>query len=345
MLAREEGWVDRLRGGTDEGDSRPMLHVPARPIPVPTSVSAPAQAMLSLGIVGPESKWAAPDDAEGWKRLIAEREAAVMAMSGLGGEFSGAEVEEEDLGGFVVFKITPEDVSPRDRRVYLDLHGGGFIQDGGAIACSRAVGTAKNLQARVWSVDYRMPPDHPFPTTVDDCVAAYRRLLDELQPEEIVIGGASAGGNLAAASILKARDQGLPVPAACAMMSPATDLTESGDTWNTNEGVDTVMRGSFMPCAVLYAGGHDLRDPYLSPVYGDFTKGFPPTILTSGTRDKLLSDTVRFHRGLRAAGIEAELHIWEAAGHAMFLGRTPEDAERAGEVKRFVHEHWPVAVS
>ncbi len=79
-----------------------MLHVAARDIPVPTSVSAQAQAMLSLGIVGPESKWAAADDAEGWKRLIAEREAAVMAMSGMGGEFSGAEVEEEDLGGLAV---------------------------------------------------------------------------------------------------------------------------------------------------------------------------------------------------------------------------------------------------
>ena len=80
------------------------------------------------------------------------------------------------------------------------------------------------------------------------------------------------------------------------MTSPCTDLTEDGDTWSTNEGVDTVMRGSFLPCFELYAGGHDLRDPYLSPVYGDFTRGFPPTILSSGTRDKLLSDTVRFHR-------------------------------------------------
>ena len=80
--------MDRVAGGTAEGHSAPMLHVAARDIPVPTSVSAQAQAMLSLGIVGPESQWAAADDAEGWKRLIAEREAAVMAMSGMvGGEF------------------------------------------------------------------------------------------------------------------------------------------------------------------------------------------------------------------------------------------------------------------
>jgi epsilon-lactone hydrolase len=322
-------------------DSDAMLHVPVRNIPVPSSVSAEAQAMLAMGMVGPEPEWFGVElDREGWRRLVAEREAAVMAMSGMGGAYSGAEVEEEDLGGFAVFKIRPESVSPDDRRVYLDLHGGGFIQDGGAIACSRAVGTAKSLDARVWSVDYRMPPDYPFPTTVDDCVAGYRRLLEERRPEEVIIGGASAGGNLAAATILKARDEGLPLPAACVMISPCSDLTESGDTWNTNEGVDTVMRGSFMPCFQLYAADHDLRNPYVSPVFGDFTLGFPPTILTSGTRDKLLSDTVRFHRALRAAGGEAELHVWEAFGHAGFLGRAPEDGERAREVKRFVDEHW-----
>jgi acetyl esterase/lipase len=296
--------------------------------------------MLSMGVIGPESWWPSLDDTEGWRKLVAEREAAVMAMSGMGGAYSGAEVEEEDLGGFVVFKITPDGVPSDEPQVYLDLHGGGFIQDGGAIACSRAVATAKSLGATVWSVDYRMPPDFPFPTTVNDCVLGYHRLLEERRPAEIVVGGASAGGNLAAAMILKARDEGLPLPAACVMLSPATDLTESGDTWNTHEGIDTVLRGSFTACFELYAAGHDLRDPYISPVYGDLTKGFPPTLLTSGARDKLLSDTVRFHRVCRAAAIEAELHVWEAAGHAMFLGTTPEDAERAREVRRFVRENW-----
>ena len=277
--------------------------------------------------------------------MIADREAHVMAMSGTGGETSGADVEDENLGGFVVFKTTPDGVPPDDRRVDLDFHGGGFIQDGGAIACSRTVDTAKNLGVRVWSVDYRMPPDHPFPTGVEDGVTAYRRLLGERRSEEIILGGASAGANLAATTILKARDDGLPLPAACVMISPCSDLTQSGDTWNTNEGVDTVLRGSYTPCLPLYAGGHDPRNPYISPVYADLTEGFPPTILSSGTRDKLLSDTVRFHRALRAAGIETELHVFEAFGHAGFLGMAPEDAERDRENHRFVHEHWARAAS
>ncbi|ABW12635.1 Alpha/beta hydrolase fold-3 domain protein [Parafrankia sp. EAN1pec] len=321
--------------------AQPAMRVPEREIPVPPTVSPEGQAMLALGMVGPEPEWNGVElDAAGWKKLIAEREAAVIAMTGVGGAYVGAEVEEEDLGGFVVFKIRPDGVAVDDRRVYLDFHGGGFIQDGGQIACSRAVDEARRLGAAVWSVDYRMPPDHPFPAGVDDGVAAYRRLLEVRRPEEIVIGGSSAGGNLAAATILKARDGGLPLPAAAVLNTPCTDLTESSDSWWTNEGVDTVLRGGFKPAFELWAGGHDLRNPYISVVYADLTKGFPPTILTTGTRDRLLSDTVRFHRALLRAGMQAELHVWEAMGHAGFLGTSPEDAERAAEIRRFCAAHW-----
>ncbi|ADP82079.1 alpha/beta hydrolase [Pseudofrankia inefficax] len=330
---------------TDEG-SLPALRVPEREVPVPPTVSPEARAMLALGMVGPEPEWLGVElDAEGWKKLVAEREAAVIAMTGAGGEFVGATVEEEDLGGFVVYKIRPDGVPADDRRVFLDFHGGGFIQDGGQIACSRAVDFAKGLGATVWSVDYRMPPDHPFPTTVDDCVAGYRRLLDERRPEEVVIGGSSAGGNLAAACVLKGRDEGLPLPAAAVLNTPCTDLTESSDSWWTNEGVDTVLRGVFAPAFELYAGGHDLKIPYISVVYADLTQGFPPTILTTGTRDKLLSDTVRFHRALLRAGVEAELHVWEAMGHAGFLGMSPEDNERAAQIRLFCENHWASAVA
>ena len=95
-----------------------------------------------------------------------------------------------------------------------------------------------------------------------------------------------------------------------------------------------------VPAFLLYAGGRDLTDPYLSPVFGDFTKGFPPAILTTGTRDLLLSDTVRLHRALRAAGVPAELHVTEAGGHGGFFGMAPEDEEITREIRRFVDAHW-----
>jgi acetyl esterase/lipase len=154
------------------------------------------------------------------------------------------------------------------------------------------------------------------------------------------VGGGSAGGNLAAALILRARDQGLPLPAAAILLTPAVDFTHSGDTFETNFGVDTVIttRGGG---SEIYARGHDVTDPYLSPIFGDYSKGFPPTLLASGTRDLLLSNTVRLHRKLRAAGVIADLHVLEAAPHGFFLGGTPEDDDLHNEIRQFIDAHCP----
>jgi monoterpene epsilon-lactone hydrolase len=139
--------------------------------------------------------------------------------------------------------------------------------------------------------------------------------------------------------VLRARDEGLPLPAAVVFNTGAFDLTGSSDSWQTNEGLDNLLSNSGTACPELYAGGHDRRDPYISPLFGDLT-GFPPTILLTGTRDMLLSDNVRMHRALRAAGVDARLHVWEAAGHGGFLGMAPEDADRFAELRGFAEEHW-----
>ena len=166
---------------------------------------------------------------------------------------------------------------------------------------------------------------------------AYQALLEEAPADRIVVAGGSAGGNLAAALVVRARDEGLPLPAAVVLATPEIDLTESGDSFSTNLGIDSIL-GRLMPVNELYAAGHDLAHPYLSPLFADLT-GFPPTILTTGTRDLFLSNTVRMHRALRRAGVEAELHVLEAAPHGGFLGMAPEDAEIAAEVRRFI-DHW-----
>jgi acetyl esterase/lipase len=121
-------------------------------------------------------------------------------------------------------------------------------------------------------------------------------------------------------------------------MTPCVDLTEASDSLQTNLGLDPLIRRSAKPAFDLYGDRHDLTNPYLSPLFGDFTKGFPPTILTTGTRDMLLSDTVRMHRALRAAGIPAELHVTEAGGHGGFFGMAPEDEAIAGEIRRFIDD-------
>ena len=222
--------------------------------------------------------------------------------------------------------------------IYLDIHGGSLLMGGGKACEVMARRSAAQVQMQTWSVDYRMPPDHPYPAALDDVLAVYRGLLDVRAPEQIVVGGGSAGGNLAAALVLRARDEGLPLPGALILLTPEADLTESGDSFQTNLGIDNVLTESLADSIALYAGDHDLRHPYLSPLFGDLTAPFPPTFLQAGTRDLFLSNTVRMHRKLRAGGVDAHLHVFEAMPHGGFFG-APEDDELTDEIRRFLTSH------
>ena len=321
------------------GSSRRALHVPARDIPVPASVSAQAQAFLAQGLMK-TPPYPPVDDLDGWRKRIAETEEAMRYVYLERASRVAADVDETDVEGTRVYVVTPHGTPLDDRRVFLDIHGGALIQGGGDSCRLNGIATAGQVGARTWAVDYRMPPDHPYPAPLDDCVAAYQALLRDHHPGEVIVGGGSAGANLAAALILRARDEGLPLPAAAVLLTPELDLTESGDSFQVNAAVDIVGNTSLMPVNLLYAAGHDLTHPDLSPLFGDLTKGFPPTLLTAGTRDVFLSNAARMHRALRAAGVPAELHILEAAPHGGFFGTAPEDAEVDREVRRFVTSRW-----
>jgi acetyl esterase/lipase len=199
-----------------------------------------------------------------------------------------------------------------------------------------AVMRATATGCRVFGVDYRMPPAHPYPAPLDDCVGAYRHVLQTHAPSHVAVGGLSAGGNLAAATVLRARDEGLPLPAAAILLTPELDLTESGDTFRTNQTIDVALPDPLPEANALYAHGADLTHPYLSPLFGDYSRGYPPTFLQTGTRDLFLSNTVRMHRILLAAGRTAELHVWEAMPHAGFGGGAPEDFEVHQAIRAFL---------
>ena len=315
------------------------LEVPARSIPVPEHLSAEAAGVLSMEKMDlfpfPENQ----DDVDAWRSMIAGREELMAGFLRDLAEQLPVGVETSSIDGVTVYDILPDDTDPQDPRVFLDMHSGALITGGGDSCKGMGAMAAMRNGIRTWSVDYRMPPDHPYPAALDDCLTVYRALLGDHRPGHLVVGGSSAGGNLAAALVLRARDEGLQMPAVTVLSTPEVDLSESGDSFHTNLGVDSTLAGRLMPANLLYANGHDLTDPYLSPLFGDFTKGYSPTILTSGTRDLFLSNTVRMHRALRNAGIPAELHLIEAAPHGGFFGASPEDAEIGREIRRFIERH------
>ncbi len=237
------------------------------------------------------------------------------------------------------YVLTPTHASTaEDSPLFIFIHGGGLVLNGGAYSWREAIPHALGRNGVTWSPDYRMPPHHPFPTGLNDLVDVYREALKVRAPEQIIVSGASAGGNLAVALMLRLREEGLPFPAGLVLLSPHVDLTESGDSFITVAGIDPALTMSLKPASILYADGEDLTHPLLSPLFGDL-HGLPPTYLQSGTRDLLLSSTLRLHRSLLSAGVHAELHVFDAMPHVAFTGSTPEDEEALAEARRFEAVH------
>lgn len=325
-------------------DPKSGVAVPQRTIRFPSSISTAARTALEQ-LVGADGNplnaafvMPGPDDHDGWPRMKAAVDGKYAdAVKGLAGQLRST-VETVRIGSATVHVATPETLSNADR-AYIDLHGGALVFGGGEACRAGARMQADQHSVKCYGVDYQTPPEHPYPAALDDAVSAYRYVLERHRPEDIVIGGRSAGGNLAVAALLRARDEGLPFPAGLVLLSPQVDLTESGDSFETNRLVDLVLPGSLMSCNLLYAAGADLSQPYISPLFGDLT-GFPPTFLQSGTRDLFLSNTVRMHRALRRAGVTAELHVFEAMPHGGFGGATPEDLELQDEINHFVRLRW-----
>jgi acetyl esterase/lipase len=169
-----------------------------------------------------------------------------------------------------------------DRPALLYLHGGGWTLGWTNIHRRMVAHLGKAAGVRAFAVDYRLAPEHPFLAALDDCLAAYRWLLGERPPREVVIAGDSAGGNLALACLLALRDAGDPLPAAAVCLSPMTDLEGTGASFHTRR--DVALTPEFaLNMARHYASGRDVRDPLLSPYHGD-VRGLPPLLIPAVQR-------------------------------------------------------------
>lgn len=324
--------------------SLPDRNVPARVIPVPADVSPQLQKNIALPL--DRLMYVEPKTIQQWREIVAKGEGVVTKrLMRSATQLFRVDVKAGVIGGVKTHTVQPKNIpEENENRLLLYVHGGGYILNGGEGSVPEAMAMAHYGQIKVISIDYRMLPDHPFPAGLDDVIAVYKEVIKDYPPENIGIFGTSAGSGLTAAAMFKLRELNLPQPAAVGLGTPFMDITKTGDSYYTNQDIDNFLvtyDGLLKSIAKLYAGSSDMKDPLISPIYGDFTKGFPPTILTSGTRDLFLSNTVRTHQKLRAAGIEAYLQVFEGCSHAFYLQvlDSPESKQAYQEMVTFFERH------
>src|SRR6202166_2492107 len=315
---------------------------PAKTLPVPTDVSPQMQRIIAAPLnpawnvlwkTGEE--WRAAANAQAAKTVQ-----GIPAMR----ERLHVRMQAATMDGVRVYVVTPDVIPPEHRdKLLIHVHGGCYVLFSGESGTSEAIMMAGLGHFKVISVDYRMPPEGYFPAALDDAMTVYKAALKTSAPKNTAVFGTSAGGALVLEMMLRAKQQGLPLPGAIAPGSPMSDVTKTGDTFYTNEMVDNVLVSRYGFChaaTVVYAHGHDLKDPLLSPVYGDM-HGFPPAILTTGTRDLLLSNTVRVHQKLQQSGVDAQLEVFDGMSHAQYQmdDRVPEDKAAFAEITQFFDKH------
>ena len=248
------------------------------------------------------------------------------------------------LGGVPAAEITVDGIEPRHMVLYF--HGGVYVMGDASLAADLASQVGRRTHAKVISVDYRLAPEHPYPAAVDDALAAYQALLDNgTAPSDIAFAGESAGGGLAIATLVNARDHGLPLPAAAFVMSPYADLTLAGTTMETRREVDPLLsREALQPRVTDYTSGQDAALGLISPIFADLT-GLPPLIIQAGTHEVLLDDAPRLARQAATADVEVTLDIIPGVPHVFqayspILDEAGAALDRAG---RLLSEHLAAA--
>jgi len=239
------------------------------------------------------------------------------------------------LGGVPTAEITLDGIEPRHTVLYF--HGGVYVLGDAFQAADLAAQVGRRTGAKVISVDYRLAPEHPYPAAVDDALAAYQALLEGgTAPSDIALAGESAGGGLAVATLVNARDHGLALPAAALVMSPYADLTLAGATMDTKREADPLFTPEAFPARVAdYTAGQDPALGLISPVFAELS-GLPPLIIQVGTHEVLLDDAVRLARQAATADVEVTLDITPRVPHVFqayhpILDEAAAALDRAGQ--------------
>ena len=253
---------------------------------------------------------------------------------------AGYNMTHFDLENFSM-KLLSRAVNPRFDKIILQLHGGGYVVKIKNAYYNMAVNYSEAGHGlSVLSPDYRVDSEAKFPGALEDAVASYQWLLDRgFKGEQIILGGDSAGGGLAIALTMYLRDHNMPLPCGIIAMSPWTDLTLSGESYTLNFELDPLFGNSreTLLYESNYAGDHDKKDPYISPIYGNFRE-FPPMLIQVGSTEMLLSDSVTVASMADIAGVEVRLSIYDDMFHVFpMAGKLFPEAKKAWEeIEQFI---------
>jgi acetyl esterase/lipase len=310
------------------------------------TVSPEARKYLE-SLVDPASlpAWPAADDVAGWKRTWEAAESAAEPKVQATLKRYQPTVTERKLGGVPVVEIKPKGWKDNDK-VLLHAHGGAYALYSAHSRLQSSVPAADATGLRVISIDYTVAPAGKWQRVTDEILAVFAALQKEGHKlKDIAIYGESAGGALAAGCALKMRDRGLGMPGAIVLWSPWADITNSGDSAITLKGLDPVhlYDRHLKPAADAYADPKDQKHPYVSPIYGDYSKGFPPALIQGGTREIFLSHFVRQHRAIDDAGGVAVLDLYDGMPHIFQvrpeMAEAPETRTALKKMAAFLKRH------
>ena len=344
--------MSRWRGGALLGlalsalspSSEAVAAEPSLRFQIPASVSSEAVRDLAAGYAfaakqPPETK---PASVEDWDRLREALDKRMIPASNAIVAKLGVGLTDDRLGGVPVVRVRPANYRPNGRTL-IYLHGGGYTRFSAHSRLGPPALVAAASGDEVISIDYTVAPRGNWETVTDEVLAVWKALLAKgTAPARIGMFGDSAGGGIAAGSVLKMRDQRLPLPGALYLMSPSIDLTQQGDSYLTIATLDPVLDPlSSSWGAEAYANPRDQKHPYVSAVYGDYSKPFPPTLIQGGTREMLLSNFVREYQAIRSGGHVAVLDLYEGMPHVFqaSVPNTPEARTAIARAAAFFREY------
>jgi len=268
---------------------------------------------------------------------MAERRARLDRMGGGIAAAHGVRIVPDKVDGLYAEWLIPEGAAEDETVLYL--HGGAYTAGSCASHRNAVSHIARAGGIRLLMPEYRLAPEHPFPAALEDGLAAYRWLLERgADPRKVILAGDSAGGGLALAVMVAARDEGTPLPGAAALISAWTDLAATGGSLKSRNDKDPWFDADeIAPMARNYHQDTEPRHPLVSPLYAAL-EGLPPLMLQVGDHEVLLNDSTRLAEKAREAGVDVTLRVWPGMWHVwhFFVGRMPEAKQAILEMAAFM---------